>query len=290
MTNRCLTIVLFTSTFFGTLMPCCSLSFAQTATPSQETPSSEGSDARIELLENELAELQKKLLEQNQRLIEIETDQKEMRREIARLSADKVDKYNRGPIQKLFDGKTLDGWEVTPYGGEGECTVVDNEIHMGEGDPISGINVVDGTELPKNNYEISYSAMKIDGNDFFGSLTFPVNDSHCTLVVGGWGGPVVGLSSIDDQDASENETRTLKKFEKKQWYHIRVRVLPDRISAWFDGEMLIDQPIDGRTINVRNEVISSQPLGISSYRTKSAGKNIELQTIEPKTTNQTTGK
>ena len=45
------------------------------------------------------------------------------------------------------------------------------------------------------------------GGDFFATLTFPVDDSFCTFVTGGWGGDIVGLSSIDGWDASDNETR-----------------------------------------------------------------------------------
>jgi hypothetical protein len=47
------------------------------------------------------------------------------------------------------------------------------------------------------NYEIKLEAKKVTGNDFFCGMTFPVGDSFCSFIVGGWGGPVVGLSSID---------------------------------------------------------------------------------------------
>jgi hypothetical protein len=40
----------------------------------------------------------------------------------------------------------------------------------------------------------------------------------CTLICGGWGGTLVGLSSIDDLDASENPTATIKEFKEKTWY------------------------------------------------------------------------
>ena len=71
--------------------------------------------------------------------------------------------------------------------------------------------------LPKINYEVTLKAMKIDGSDFFCGLTFPVNDAFCTLIAGGWGGGLVGLSSLDNYDASENETSTFRGFEKKRW-------------------------------------------------------------------------
>ena len=79
-------------------------------------------------------------------------------------------------------------------------------------------------EFPSVNYEVSLEAKKIEGNDFFCGMTFPVGKNPCTLIVGGWGGATVGLSSIDGLDASENSTKTLMKFEKNRWYNIRLVV------------------------------------------------------------------
>ena len=53
----------------------------------------------------------------------------------------------------------------------------------------------------------------MQGGDFFCGLTFPYGDASCTFVVGGWGGGLVGLSSINGDDASENETRTTISWE-----------------------------------------------------------------------------
>ena len=57
-----------------------------------------------------------------------------------------------------------------------------------------------------SDYEVTLEAMRVDGNDFFCGMTFPAGKDPCTLIVGGWGGTVVGLSSINGMDASENET------------------------------------------------------------------------------------
>ncbi len=177
----------------------------------------------------------------------------------------------------LFDGKTMNGWEVSNFGGEGECTVVDGALVVGAGYPISGVNST-RTDLPKTNYEISLDAKKTEGIDFFCGLTFPVNDNHCTLIVGGWAGVVVGLSCIDDQDASDNDTRTLMKFEQDQWYHIRVKVEPKRIQCWIDDQRVVDQDLEGHKVSLRNETLPSRPLGICNFETTSHFKNIELKT------------
>ncbi|MCB1093872.1 MAG: hypothetical protein KDL87_20195, partial [Verrucomicrobiae bacterium] len=123
----------------------------------------------------------------------------------------------------LFDGKTLGKWKPIEFGGEGEVSVdEEGNLEFDFGAIMTGVN---WSEAPpaKSNYEISLDAMKLDGNDFFCALTFPVKESHATFVIGGWGGGVVGVSSVDDLDASENETMNIEGFENNVWYHIRVR-------------------------------------------------------------------
>ena len=120
----------------------------------------------------------------------------------------------------------------------------------------------------------------MEGNDFFCALTFPVADSHCSLIVGGWGGGVVGLSSLDGQDASENETTRIMDFAKGRWYKIRVRVEPERIQGWIDDERVVDAVTKGRHISIRAEVDPSVPLGIASYRTEAALREIRIRTLE----------
>jgi hypothetical protein len=171
------------------------------------------------------------------------------------------------PVMELFDGKTLDGWQATPFGGEGECRAQDGVLVLEPGSPLTGVTST-RTDLPSTNYEIELEARKIKGIDFFCGLTFPVADSHCSLIIGGWAGSVVGLSMLDDQDANNNETRRLKRFEKQRWYKIRLRVTSNRIVAWIDDEQIVDQDIVGRRLGVRNETLLSRPLGICSFETQ----------------------
>ena len=108
-------------------------------------------------------------------------------------------------------------------------------IVMDKGKIMTGVVYTRG-DFPKMDYEFTLEGKKIDGDDFFCTTTFPVGDSFCSFVVGGWSGRVVGLSSIDSEDASTNETRTNKEFKDDQWYKIRVRVSQKRIEAWIDSE------------------------------------------------------
>lgn len=182
--------------------------------------------------------------------------------------------------QSLFDGQTLDQWELTEFGGEGDVTVEDGCIFMNAGDPMTAINLPESFPLPTTNYELAFEAMKVEGTDFFGTVTFPVGESYCTMVVGGWAGTVVGLSSIDGVDASENQTRSVRKFEREQWYRIRVRVTPEFIRGWIDDEQVIDQSIVGKEVSIRSEMIPCQPLGIANFYTIAKIRNIELRWLD----------
>ena len=95
----------------------------------------------------------------------------------------------------LFDGKSLQGWRETPFTGHGQARVENAAIVLAPGGPMTGVTFTG--EFPKSNYEVRFEASRLQGNDFFASLTFPVGDSFCTWVTGGWGGDIVGLSSID---------------------------------------------------------------------------------------------
>jgi len=121
--------------------------------------------------------------------------------------------------------------------------------------------------------------MRVEGHDFFCGLTFPVGEKPCTLVLGGWGGSLCGLSSIDSFDASENETTKMMSFENGKWYRVRLRVVPDRIQAWLDDEDLVDVDITGKTLSIRLEVEESQPLGIATWNTAGAVRNIKLKKL-----------
>ena len=180
--------------------------------------------------------------------------------------------------QPLFDGKTLTNWEPTKFGGEGAVKVENGQITLDTGRSLTGITWA-GRELPKTNYEIAMQAMRVDGRDFFAGIIFPVADSFCSLILGGWGGSVVGLSSINFMDASENETSQSIEFENGRWYNVRIRVTPQKIQAWLDDRQIIDQDLNDNRISVRMEVEPSKPLGVATWKTKGALRDIRLRRL-----------
>lgn len=179
--------------------------------------------------------------------------------------------------KSLFDGRTLQGWKKTEFGGEGEVEIRDGQIRMAAGNPMTGITWT--ADVPKLDYEITLDAMRVDGSDFFCGLTFPVGDAPCSFIVGGWGGGVIGLSSLDGSDASENETTKYQEFENKRWYRVRLQVTKDKIEAWLDDKQMVDVETKNRRISIRPEVELSRPLGISCFATTAALRNIKLRPL-----------
>lgn len=184
--------------------------------------------------------------------------------------------------QPLFDGKSLHNWKETPFTGAGSVRVENGTLILAAGKPMTGVTWT-GSPMAKAGYEIRLEAARQQGSDFFASMTFPVGESFCTWVTGGWGGDIVGLSSIDNWDASDNETRTYFTFETGRWYALRLRVTEDRITAWIDERPVIDVVITGRTISLRHgETKLSVPFGFASYGTTGALRKLEYRLLPAK--------
>jgi len=183
-----------------------------------------------------------------------------------------------GPKEiNLFDGKSLGQWKITEFGGQGDVYVKDSSIILETGNDLTGVHWTG--PLIRMNYEITLEAMRVDGSDFFCGLTFPVGANPCSLILGGWGGTVCGLSNIDYYDAANNETTRVVSFENGKWYYVRLRVTNDKIEAWLDDVKLVDVVTTGRKISIRPEVDASQPLGIASWRTKASIRNIRVRKL-----------
>jgi hypothetical protein len=178
----------------------------------------------------------------------------------------------------LLNGKTLGKWAITNFGGQGDVYVKDGRIYLEMGNYITGIHWMG--PVVRMNYEITLEAMRVQGSDFFCGLTFPVGDSPCTLILGGWGGSVCGLSNIDYYDAANNETTRVIYFENGRWYKIRLRVTTDKIEAWIDNKELVGVITTGRHIDIRPEVELSQPLGIATWQTTGAIRDIYLRRLK----------
>jgi hypothetical protein len=188
------------------------------------------------------------------------------------------------PVAKkrvLFDGKTLSGWKIldqVDFNRHGKVWVKDGEMILETGQFMTGVRW-EG-EFPKLDYEVQFETRRIEGYDFFCGMTFAVGDSHASLILGGWGGSLTGISSIDGFDAAENETTGSMEFQNKKWYKVRLRVSEEKIEAWVhDGEKdhkIVDIEHKDRKMSVRWEMDTMPPFGFATYNTTGGFRNIVL--------------
>ncbi|QEF98073.1 hypothetical protein Mal15_21200 [Stieleria maiorica] len=191
---------------------------------------------------------------------------------------------------------TLAGhWKACQFGGEGDVVIKDGVIKMEHGDPLTGVvwtGPFDGDSangdgqdsknakpLPRDNYELRWECRRDSGYDFLCAFTFPVADQYVSLVMGGWGGGITGISSIDGRDASDNETTMFKNYEDKKWYSARVRVETTKITVWVDGTELFSQPRKDHEFDIRFEMDPCTPMGIANFECDSQIRNIQLRRL-----------
>ena len=148
--------------------------------------------------------------------------------------------------EDLFNNRDLEGWQVIEsqdFKKHGAVNVegegAESAIVLDIGKPATGI--VWKGKPPSGDYEILLKAKRIAGDDFFCGLTFPVGEEFASLIVGGWGGGVTGLSNINGMSAVENETTGYTVFKKDQWYAIRLKVSAEKIEAWIDDNQIVDE-------------------------------------------------
>lgn len=192
-------------------------------------------------------------------------------------SAPVAEKLN---VQKLFDGETLNNWKpVTLYDfmHAGKISVKEGAIHLEQGAPATGIQFQG--EFPKMGYELSYDARRLEGGDFFGTAILPVDDRFIGFVLGGWGGSLCGFSCIDGFSADENESTIVREFKTGEWYRIRIRVVPDTITVWINGEEATKLDIKDRKVSNRLEMEPVEPMGFSTWYTTSELKNITVEKL-----------
>lgn len=160
---------------------------------------------------------------------------------------------------------------------------------LGKGAPFCAVKY-EGKEdiLPRKGYEISWDAMRVDGSDFFSALTFPVlrkdekgKDVCVSLITGGWGGWVVGLSSVSHQFASENETTRSFEFVSGRYYRFTIQVTPEVIRCIINGDQQFKLDTKDKALTMHpSEIQKSVPFGFSSYDTSGAIRNVQIRALK----------
>lgn len=180
---------------------------------------------------------------------------------------------------KLLPDTTLEGWEKTNFGGEGKIEFNEaGDLVLGFGEPLTGIH--SKQPFPKSNYEVRWQANRLDGSDFLACLTAPIGDSHFSFICGGWGGGLIGISSIDGNDASENQTSKFRDIKNEHWYAFRLRVDATHLKVWMDDEELVSVERKNKRFSIRAEVGPSRPFGYCVFKSKVALRHWEFRQLD----------
>jgi len=221
------------------------------------------------LLASDLFELPESLFSQDRKMIADKRGQEETSG-----ASRKTNGLDAADQTSLFDGKELGHWKKSDFYQAGRVFIKDGCLVLERSEWMTGVTW--SGPLIRINYEIRFEAMRVEGNDFFCGLTFPVGKSSCTLILGGWHNRVSGLSTLDHKDASLNETTLETALENNRSYKVVLRVTPDKIQAALDGEWIVDVDTAGKNIDIRTECIPSLPLGFATYKTTGFLRNIHL--------------
>jgi hypothetical protein len=181
----------------------------------------------------------------------------------------------------LFDGKSVGKWKPVDkfdFKRHGKVYVKKSAIILEEGSPGTAIRW--SGKFPKKDYELAFECQRVKGSDFFCAMTFPVGDTGLTLILGGWGGWVIGLSNIDGYRAVDNETCQAAEFKNDVWYRVRMKVTEPKIDVWLDEKHIIELKTEKRKLEVDWVMEPCQPLGVSTWYTTGALRKIRYRPIE----------
>jgi len=182
--------------------------------------------------------------------------------------------------ESVFDGKSLKGWKVADqfvFSTHGKVHVKDGSLLLDKGGPFTGICCK--RALPNEGYEIELDAKRTSDMDIFCGIVCPVGDAHISFVMGGWSDNVVGISCVNWMAANDNETAKMMHFELNRWYHVRLRVTPEKVEAWIDNEKVVDLPRADRKLSLYLGLEPLVPFGFFTWETGSALKNITVRRV-----------
>jgi len=184
----------------------------------------------------------------------------------------------------LLDPTFHTHWQKADIPEEGTFACKDQELTLAPGLPMTGCKFTAWSTLglPGTGYSIEYEAMRAEGDDIFGMCTFPVSShqAHATFVIGGWGGTLTGISSIDFKDASENSTRAEQRFENGVWHHVRIEIRDQDLRAWVNHKRVVNVSILGRKVSLRAGYIDHcLPFGFATWNTTGKIRQVQIRML-----------
>ncbi len=186
----------------------------------------------------------------------------------------------------LLEGPLAALWQAAGIPDEGAVEVAENRLLLRDGQPMSGARFTGDWEalgLPWIQYALTFEARRVEGQDFFATCTFPAGaPERCvSLVLGGWGGGLVGISSIDHFNASQNSTRGELPFENGRWYRVRIEVREDDLRVEIDDRPVVHVSIKGRHLSLYGgDIDRCAPLGFATWLTTGEVRAVRMERLK----------
>ena len=183
----------------------------------------------------------------------------------------------------LFNGKDLSGWKLADIWGNGKVEALSNGVvSCGIGKPLTGIAYTNS--FPTMSYEVKMEALRKEGGDFFVAMTLPIETNACTVVIGGWGGGLCGISSIDYMDAAENPYSSGVALTNNVWYTLRVRVTPGLLEVFLNDTLYTAKVTfeSSSTFSLRagSDIDKTLPFGLATYATCGLWRNLTVTKLD----------
>ena len=174
-------------------------------------------------------------------------------------------------LEALFDGEIHGGLDPGRFWRRGEVAGDVRALVLNMG-MLTGVNYTN--PIPTVDYEVELEARRVVSSDFFCGLTFPVKSDFATLIIGGWGGSVIGISSLDGEDAAHNETTGYQRFEAGRWVQNPAQRDGDQSRPGSTGSGKSARTSGTEDLASPGDIELSKPFGIATYSTTAELKNI----------------
>jgi hypothetical protein len=194
--------------------------------------------------------------------------------------AQQSNKVDEGDLLK----NGLAGWTVytgNEFQKPGKVEFRNDTLSISAGDPYGGVSLA--SDFMKDHYEVSLQARRTGGNDIFCGILFPVGKDYCSMVLGGWGNSLSGLSMINGLFASENETAYPESFTNHVWVDVTLRVSPDAIRVFTGTNEIISQEREDRLIEPYPGLEVFEPFGFFTYETDAEIRRVRVRELPAET-------
>ena len=175
------------------------------------------------------------------------------------------------PIRLGYEDQS---WKPAP----GEALSIEpGLITIEAGAPFEGLAWTD--PFPRENYELTLEATRLEGKDIFCGVVFPVGPDSCSMIPGGWDNSLLGLSMVDGLSAAENVTSYPEAFTNHVWSTVKLKVTTEAVTVKIDDKQVIDLKREAHSFSLYPGLEMYEPFGFFTYQTKALIRNPTLRAL-----------